>query len=200
MKVAIVFVLMTLLGAGTALAAGDKLPDTQDFVLQAANRVQIAGSLTDSSPVWDRGYGYNTPEPENCNYQLVAAYYQGQFYDLHCIRSADMAPVEIVVNPLTTLDDTTLHIFCAGFDPALPLDNCVFYDDDDGEGLLSAITAGDNVVLTPGVDYWLILSNYGVGDPGDMGDYVIDTSDNVVLCGGVATEHKGWGAIKALYR
>ena len=157
MRNAIVVILTAVLCAGVALAAGDKITDTQDYVMQSDSRIQITGSLTASSPVWDRGYAYDVPTPESCDYPLVAAYYQGQYYDMFCVRSTDTTPVEFVVNPLTTIGDTTLHIFCAGFDPTLPLAEGVFFDDDDGEGLLSAITVNDNLVLTPGVDYWLVL-------------------------------------------
>ena len=198
MKTAIVLALC--LCASFALAAGDKTIDSVDHQMKADSRIQITGSFTEASPVWDRGYGYNDPAPTSCDYALTAAYYQGQYYDMFCIESVDQNPVEIVVNEATTLDDTTLHIYCAEFDPTLPLANCVFFDDDDGAGLFSAITVGDGVILSAGVQYWVVISNYGVGDPGDMGDFVIDTSDNVVVCGGVATEVTDWSAIKGLFK
>lgn len=199
MKITIVSILMLTLVAGLAFAAGDKRPDDVDVTMQMTSRIQITGSFTESSPVWDRGYGYDVPAPESCDYPLTAAYYTGQYYDMHCINASNTDPVEIAVDEATTLDDTTLHIFCEAFDPAMPLDNCVFFDDDDGPGLFSAITVDDNVVLSPGVNYWLVVSNYGSGDPGDMGDFVINTSDNVVLCGGVANEATDWSSIKALF-
>ncbi len=200
MKHAIVTVLLLTLCAAVALAAGDKQPDTQDYVMQAQSRIQITGAFTESSPVWDRGYGFGDPAPETCDYGLTAAFYQGQYYDMFCVTSTDANPVEFVVSTNgTTLDDTTLHLFCADFDPTMPLAECVYYDDDGGEGLYSAITVEDGVILTPDTEYWLVISNYGVGDDGDMGDFVIDTSDNVELCGGVAVQSTDWSSIKGLF-
>jgi len=188
--------LLLILVAGLAMAADDKIIDTQDHVMDSPGRIQITGTLDENSPTWDRGYGFDDPSLD-CMFELTPAYFTGQFYDMICITTTDNEPIEIVVDPdATTLHDTTLHIFCEAFDPAQPLVNCLYFDDDGGDGLYSAIILD---FLPPGHDFWLILSNYGSGDPDDIGDYVINTSDNVELCGGVAVEGKTWSAVKGLF-
>ena len=69
--------------------------------------------------------------------------------------------------------------------------------DSDGDSLLSAFTLEDNLVLSPGSDYWLVLSTFS---PGATGDFTINTSDNVELCGSVANESRSWTELKGLYR
>ena len=200
MKHVIALSMVMLLVAAVALAASDKLPDTEDNTIQSPSRIQIAGVITEASPVWDRGYGFGDPSYD-CMFELTPAYYQGQYYDMFCFNVSDQMPVEFeVVLDGTLLHDTTMHIFCDPFDAMMPLVNCLYYDDDGGEGLLSAITAEDGVVLAPGVDYWLVISNYGVGDPDDMGAFVINTSDNVALCGTVPLQDTDWSSVKGLFR
>jgi hypothetical protein len=198
MKHAMVLIAL-ILAAGLALAADDKPLDIRDGSIANPGRIQITGTFTDSTPVWDRGYGSGAPDPA-CAFALTPAFYTGQFYEAHCFVVADQNPVEFeILADGTTLHDTTLHIFCDNFDPAMPLDACVYFDDDGGEGLLSAILAADNVVLDPSAEYYLVVSNYGSGDPDDLGDYVVNTSENVALCGGVAAEGQTWSSVKGLF-
>lgn len=205
MKYSISPILLLVVCASVAVAADDKSPDTSDYRIQTQNRMQIAGTFDESTPIWQRPNSPSgtEPTPETCDHAFTDGTYDDQRYTAFCVTSTDTEPVEFVLTiDSTTLYDPTLSIFCADFDPSLPLENGVFYDDDDGEGFLSAITAADGVVLTPGAEYWLVISNYGSGGGNDFefGDYVIHTSDNVMLCGTVSAESRDWSGIKDLFR
>ena len=196
MKKAMATMLAVALLAGFAMAADEKIQD-KDYVFEGTSRIQITGTLDSSSPTWNRAFGSGAPSLD-CIFGLSDSGADGQYFDQFCITSTDDNPIEIVVDGnATTISDTTLHIYCDTFDPNAPLDNCVYYDDDGGDGLYSAITAADNVVLPAGTEYWLILSTFSGGD---MGDFVMDTSDNVALCGSVANEPTDWSSIKSLFR
>jgi len=191
-----VMVLMMVLAAATAVAT-EKQPDTSDYVIQNGSRAQITGTLSDASPVWNRAFGSGAPSTTDCLFPFTDSSIDGQYYDVFCIESTDENPVEIVVSPDgTTIGDTVLSLYCDPFDPTDPLVNGAYYDDDGGDGLLSAFLPGDNVVLTPGVSYWLVLSTFSAGD---SGDFVIDTSDNVMICGGVSVESTDWSSLKGLF-
>lgn len=196
MKKAIVLILALSLVAGLATAKDEKIPDG-DYVMDAPSRIQITGMLDGSSPTWNRAFGSGAASPD-CMFQLTDSGNDGQYYDQICITTTDDTPIEIVVDAGgTTIGDTTLHLYCANFDAGDPLANCVYYDDDGGDGLLSAIVLADNVVLPPGTEYWLVLSTFSGGD---MGSFTINTSDNVALCGGVGTEATDWSNLKSLFR
>jgi hypothetical protein len=84
----------------------------------------------------------------------------------------------------TTLSDTVLSLYCDPFLPNVPAASLVAFDDDGGaEKGLSAFTAADNIFLTAGQSYWLVVSTFR-GDNtslveseedtvGDFGDYRI---------------------------
>ena len=108
------------------------------------------------------------------------------------------APVEIIVDPtLTTISDTVLTLYCDPFDPMAPALNVVAYDDDDGMGTLSALTASDDIRLVPGREYWVVVSTYGAGM---YGSFTVQLSDNAAPCGGVAVDGATWGDLKGMYR
>ena len=196
MKKVMVTILGVALLAGLAMATDEKIQD-RDYVFNGQSRIQITGTLDASSPTWNRAFGGGAPMVD-CMFGLTDSSIDGQTFDQICITSTDDNPIEIVVDAdATTIGDTTLHIYCENFDSTMPLDNCVYYDDDGGDGLYSAITLADNVVLPAGTSFWLILSTFGSGD---LGNYVIDTSDNVTLCGTVATENTDWSSIKSLFQ
>ena len=98
---------------------------------------------------------------------------------------------------LTTIGDTFFTIYCDPFDIAAPELNAVYTDDDDGEGLLSAFTVDDGLTLTVGNTYFLVVSTYGAGE---VGDFSINTSANIIECGTVATDFGSWDSLKAYYR
>ena len=192
-KVMFAILAVTLL-AGFAMAT-EKIEDI-DYVMDNPSRMQIAGVLDADSPTWNRAFGSGDSSLD-CIFGLTDSSADGQFFAQYCIRGTDDNPIEIVVDgDATEIGDTTLHIYCDSFDPGAPLEECVYYDDDGGDGLYSAINLEDNVVLPPGTEFWLILSTFSGGDEGA---FVINTSDNVALCS-VGTESTDWGTIKGLYR
>ena len=195
MKHAIAIALIVLL-AGTAIAETKQI-DTVNATMENPSRLAISGTLDASSPTWTRGYN-NTGTPDlNCAYPLTISN-SDLYFDMICITSTDDQPIEIIVDAAsTTLSDTHMELYCSNFDSEDPLSNCVFSDDDGGEGYFSAFTLEDNLVLPAGTEYWLVLTTFS---PGDAGDYLINTSDNVALCGSVATESANWDMIKGIYR
>ncbi len=189
-------ILMVVLLAGTAIAEV-KAPDTVNATISNPSRIEITGTLDSSSPIWNRAYNNaGTPDP-NCNYPMTDSS-DGQYFDMICITSTDDNPIEVIVNvDGTTIGDTHMELYCANFDPEDALSNCVFSDDDGGEGLLSAFTLADNLVLPAGTEFWLVITTFSAGAEGD---YSISTSANVDFCGGVATEGASWDMIKGMYR
>jgi len=194
------FLLMTLVLAlvlAVSATAEMKRPDTKDATFNNPTLMVINGTLDQNSPIWGRGFNNVDPPDITCNFPLSPSS-TGQFYDVFCITSTDDLPITVIVDAnATTISDTHMELYCDPFDPNNPFDNAVFSDDDDGDGLMSAFTAADNLMLSPGVDYWLVLTTFS---PGDAGDFTINTSDNVVYCGGVGTETKSWSEMKGLYR
>jgi hypothetical protein len=190
--------LLTLAIALLATAAFAEKPATsKDAIADPASRIVLSGTLDANSPIWNRGFNnVDAPDP-TCAYPLSDSS-DGQSYDLFCITVTDENPIEIIVDAAaTTLGDTHMELYCDPFDPNAPLDNAVFSDDDDGDGLYSAFTLSDNLVLTPGQDYWLVLTTFSAGD---FGDFSITTSENVAVCGGVAAESHSFSDVKGLYR
>jgi hypothetical protein len=181
----------------SAAFAETKRPDTKDAVMQEGSRIVLTGELTANSPTWTRAFNNVTPPAPNCDFPLTLSA-AGVYYDAICITVTDQNPGEIIVDAAgTTIGDTHMELYCDPFDPNSPLENAVFSDDDDGDGLMSAFTASDNLVLTPGNQYWLVLTTFSAGA---TGTYTINTSDNVAICGGVANETQSWSQIKGLYR
>ena len=89
--------------------------------------------------------------------------------------------------------DTVIYLYCDPFDAMNPTVNGVYMDDDDGEGLLSAIFPENGVTLTPGNDYWFVICAYYYTQ---FGTYTVETSDNVALCGTVGTEDSTWSRLR----
>jgi len=196
MKTILITTLILSLVLATAALAELKLPDTKDAVNQNPILLVIAGTLDENSPTWNRGFNNVDPPDLSCNFPLGDSS-DGQFYDVFCVTGTDDNPVEIIVDAAaTTIGDTHMNLYCDPFDPMNPLEQVVFSDDDDGDGLMSAFTLSDGLVLSGG-DYWLVLTTFS---PGAMGDFVINTSDNVSICGGVAVENHTWSHLKGIYR
>jgi len=197
MKLVMTLALALVAVAGIAVAAGEKEADVRDVVMQEPGRIQITGTLDSSSPMWNRGYGSGAYSLA-CAFPLTDSSADGQYYDLFCVESTDQNPIQIEVDAgSTTIGDTTMFLFCDPFNPNTPLLNAVFYDDDDGDGLTSAFTLADNIMLPPGTDYWLVLSTFSGGV---TGNFTLNTSDNVILCGGVPIDNHDWTTVKGLFR
>jgi hypothetical protein len=193
-KILLMTLVLALVLASVALAEM-KRPDTKDAVYNNPALMVITGTLDANSPTWTRGFNNVDPPDLSCNFPLSLSS-SGVYYDVFCITGTDANPVEIIVDLAgTTVGDTHMELYCDPFDPLDTLANAVFSDDDDGDGLMSAFTLSDGLVLNGG-DYWLVLTTFSAGD---SGTFTINTSDNVALCGGVATESQSWSEIKALY-
>ena len=186
--------------ACSALAFGaTDLPkdiDTVDYVLEAPSRLVIEGELTVDSPIFHRWRPASYEDLGlNCDLEMTSDYSNEPYFELFCFNVSDSEPVEFLVDPADF--DTVIYIYCDPFNPDDATLNGVFMDDDDGPGLLSAITVDDGVTLAPGADYWLLVCSYGANA---TGTFTVTTSDNVVLCGTVATDEVEFGMIKSLYR
>jgi len=192
--------LFTLIALMSSLAmAGEKIPDTQNGGLLNSSRSSLDGYFDANSPTYERPYGGGLSLA--CTNPMTDSSTTNNFFAMFCITAADANPIELVVDSsLTELDDTTITLYCSPFDFMNPLDNVVIYDDDDGDGLLSAFTLADNITLTPGAHYYLVLSNFGSGDAGDMGAFSIMLGDNLMSCDTVSSEDMSWDSLKANFR
>lgn len=192
-----VIAILALVALAATAFAGDPIKDNDlvDYSFDTPSRIQITGTLDDSSPTWHRWRPNDYQAVSvDCQLPMEYEYTNDPRYDVYCFEVADTAPVEFVVDDATF--DTVLYIYCDPFDVAQPTVNGVIFDDDDGEGLWSAIQLSDNVTLQPGNEYWLVICAYSATQ---TGTYSIMTSDNVALCGGVANEASDWSTIKALF-
>ncbi len=195
MKFVNVLIIAMMLLSCTALA-GEKISDTQNALPNLSTLSVLAGTLDENSPTYNRIFGGAVSL--DCNSVVSDSGNDGMYFALFCIEVNSSDPIEMVVDPGSTdLDDTIMTIYCDPFDPGAPEVNVISYDDDGGEGFLSAFTIEDNITLTPGNTYYLVLSTFSAGD---MGDFAINTSDNVSECGTVPTEASSWDSLKASYR
>jgi hypothetical protein len=196
----LVIAILTIIAlTGTLAMAGEKVPDTNNGGFITSSRGSIDGSFDENSPTYERPYGGGLSLA--CANPMTDSSTSNNFFAMYCISASDSNPIEIAVDAaLTELNDTTLTIYCDPFDFMNPLDNAVTYDDDGGDGLLSAFTIADNITLTPGAQYYLVLSNFGSGDPDDLGAFSIMLGDNLIECGTVANEELNWDSLKANYR
>jgi len=192
----VIAALLILALAGLAIASDlPKEADLHDYSLDSPSRIVISGELTESSPTWHR---WRVPYPYellslDCALPFDSDYTTEPAFDMYCFNVTNADPVEFVVDDASF--DTVIYIYCAPFDPTLPQENGVYMDDDDGDGLQSAIVAANGVTLTPGNEYWFVICAYG----STIGTYNVVTSDNVSLCGGVANETTSWTNLKGLF-
>lgn len=169
--------------------------DTVDYVMDAPSRIVIEGELTEASPTWLRWRPVSYEELGlDCDLVMNSSYATEPYFDMYCFNVIDSEPVEFVVDDAGF--DTVIYIYCDPFDPADATMNAVYMDDDDGDGLNSAIVAANGVTLTPGNDYWFIICSYS----STMGTFSVSTSDNVELCGTVDDETTGLGTLKSYFR
>ncbi len=181
------------------VSAGEKLPDTSDATSITASRSTLDGTFDENSPVYERCFGNGISY--DCANPMTDSSTTDNFFAMFCFQATTTDFIEIMVDAATTeLHDTTLTIYCDPFDFGNPLDNVVTYDDDGGDGLLSAFVLSDEISLTPGQNYFLVLSNFGSGDPDDMGAFSIMLGDNLIACGTVANDNMSWDSLKANFR
>lgn len=195
MKFVNVILIALMLVAGAAFA-GEKEIDNQNALPNAGSRAVLSGTLDDNSATYDRVFGGSVSL--ECASEVVDSSSDGQHMELFCIQVSDSEAIEIIVDPeLTTIGDTVMTLYCDPFDIADPSLNVVSYDDDGGDGLLSAFVVEDGITLTPGNTYFLLIAGY---NSTHLGDFSINTSANVIECGTVATDAGSWDSLKADYR
>ncbi len=188
--------LALILAASTALAV-EKQPDIMNVAAKTTLNPPVAGSLTLASGTYDRIYTSGSIDAQ-CGAEAFDSANDGMYFDVYCLQVDDANPIDLILDANgTNIIDTVLTLYCSPFNPTQPQLNVVAFDDDSGEGTLSAITAAQNVVLEEGQEYWLVVSSYGANM---TGDYVIQKSGNVYDCGVVTNEQATWGAIKGMYR
>jgi len=190
--------LFCILLLATAVQAEDLLKvDNLDAVPSNPARIEIAGSLDDTYPTWHRWRGTDYSQVSlECALEMTFEYSSDPYFDVFCVQVTDTEPIQIWAAPTEGQFDTVLYLYCDPFDSENSTVNCITVDDDNGDGLLSFIGAITTVTLQPGEQYWLVLCGYS---PSATGNYLIQTSDNVELCG-VATESHDWGTIKSLFQ
>jgi hypothetical protein len=182
----------------TAVAAysEDKRPDTKNAILTPV-RVPIVGELTEASPQYGRTLPGGPDLMCNANPGISDAG-TAVYYAVHCFEVTDETPIQLILNDGgSSIEDTFLTLYCEPFDPLLPSDGVIIADDDDGDGLLSAVTLDDNVHLVPGSQYLIVISTFGNGT---TGTYRIDASYNVAECGATPVSSATWGQLKSIYR
>ena len=154
----IVTALVLLMAFATIAFAADppKEADTVDYSMDAPSRIVIDGELTESSPTWHRWRPASYSELGlNCDLVMTSDYTTEPYFDMYCFNVANEEPVEFIVDSADF--DTVIYLYCDPFDPMAPTENAIYMDDDDGEGLLSAITYENGVTLMPGNDYYFII-------------------------------------------
>jgi hypothetical protein len=143
----------------------------------------VFGSLTGSSPIWDRINAANNVVDLNCHLASTASIFEGQFYVAVPIHTTVAENLEAeIVSPGTTLSDPVMGLYCDPFDAAHPGVNLVAFDFDDGAGGLSAFHLTDNIALVPNRRYWLVVSTFAAGDMGNfelcLSGHVTEIRDN----------------------
>ncbi len=176
---ALLMLLATAVGNVTAQGPGEKGPQAgmASQVVGPLLGPSVTGTLDGSDPIFTRPQD-NPIVTVNCASAWTPS--AGGFrYEAHAFHVTNNIPIQIEVNAAgTTIGDTFLIVSCQPFNAATPTVNGVITDDDDGAGNLSAITLADNVTLTPGKTYWVVITTFS---PGATGAYQLDFSDNVVL-------------------
>ncbi len=132
-----------------------------------------SGTLDATSPTWDRIYG--SAVDVACNASMADSSNNGLYYEEIPIQVTASENLECEITSFP--GDTVMALYCDPFDPLNPLANVVAYDDDGGVSPLSAFVAADNITLSPGATYYLIVSTFS---PGVTGDFTVDFTSATV--------------------
>jgi len=151
-------------------------------LLSGTRRATINGRLDGSSPKFDRRIADLPATPDlSCNGVAGDSASNGVPYAMFRLEVSATENLEAVVQAAgTTLADSVLYLYCDPFDDQNPGANLIFSDDDDGggpNGQLSAFSVSDAIALTPGNQYWLVISTFS---PGESGDFQIDLTSATV--------------------
>ncbi len=178
-KLAAAMSIVLLFGTAVGFAGIDEkalMSDTEPGPFRGPVADTYSGVLDATSPTWDRIYG-GAVDPA-CNASVSDSSSDGQYYEVIPIQVTANEDLECEVHS-GDITDTVIALYCDPFDPANPANNVVAYDDDDGAGNLSAFLATDNITLSPGNTYYLVVSTYSGGV---TGSFTVDfTSATVVV-------------------
>jgi len=134
----------------------------------------ITGALDTSSPTYNRIFT-SSVDPACGAVSADSTVGNGVYYQVFQLGVTANEMLELSLDgSATSINDPVLSVYCDPFDPADPMANLIAYSDDVTSGnLLPGFDATDNVALSPGVSYWLVLSTFA---PGDQGTFQIDVT------------------------
>ena len=142
----------------------------------------ISGSLDVSDPTFNRVFG--TTFNLGCITQgSLSTSGNNVYYDVYEFTVTDAGDFDIEVTSFP--EDSYLALYCS-FDPMAPQDNCIYTNDDGGDGFLSQFS---DITLPTGT-YYLVMHSFGNAE---TGNYTIEfRSDNGNAVLGTAVPLNYW--------
>ena len=171
---------LSLMAASTLGFASEKVADTVNARVPQPSAGSFNGTLSGS---WTRTLTTATASNACAASAGLSASGVGIPYAVVTIYTAASAPevmVDDVADAGNTALDSFLSIYCDPFNAANATSNLVIADDDDGPGFLSAVLAGDNVQLSPGRQYYAVVSVFSPADVGN-GAFQLNVGGNVQI-------------------
>jgi hypothetical protein len=120
-------------------------------------------TLRNSDPLWNRPRDSGSTTSVACNASAQDSQNDGVPYRLVKFRTTVSEQLSITVTsqqPATSTFDPFIGVYCAAFAPVAPLANLISLDDDSAGWPNPAISTTRNIILTPNVDYFLVVSAY----------------------------------------
>jgi len=154
----------------------EKSNDTMDYTIAAESRSDSTTGNLDGSNTFDRVWDVNLDL--TCNASSSDSYNDGVSYQVFEFHTPTEENLDAAIQPGGSLNDSVMFIYCDPFDAANPAANLVFYDDDGGDGLLSAITPADGVTLSADTTYHMVISGYS---DSHQGTFTINLGGNAVF-------------------
>ncbi len=137
-----------------------------DWSIDLENRAASEGGTLTGAPTFDRRWAVGTNL--GCAAPSSDSSQDGVPYVTFPLRTSvvENLQIEVLQEAVPTTIDSVLFIYCGTFNPAMPDQNLVFWDDNDGQDLLSAVLPSDGIQLTPDTDYTLVITGYDSGQTG----------------------------------
>ncbi len=120
-------------------------------------------TLRTADPVWNRPRDTASSTSIACNAAATDSQDNAVPYRMVKIRTTANEQLSITITsqePATSTFDPFVGLYCAAFNPALPLANLIALDDDSAGWPNPAITAARNIHLAANTDYFLVVSAY----------------------------------------
>lgn len=153
----------------------EKTIDTQDYSMPAGDRSDTTPGVLDGSNTYDRAW--DVTYDGTCTATSLDSGNDGSSYEVFAFYTPVAENLDALVT-LGTLSDSVMFVYCDPFDPANPDVNLVAWDDDDGDGLASAIIPADGVAIDADTTYFLVIAGYGATA---LGTYTLDLGGNAVF-------------------